>query len=89
MFHCFLYVFENKIAVAAAALVGEPPNCSHRNCIFENVVKPVVLATFFVDVDAAMGGEHRDWHLLSVRTPQSKALFGEFAKDHFQECLWG
>ena len=44
---------------------------------FENVDISQVFARFFVNAEAALGGEHRDWPLSSVRTPHSKALLGE------------
>ena len=47
---------ENKVAVAAAALVERPPHCSHSNFIFADVDISKVLATFCVDVDAALRG---------------------------------
>ena len=54
--HWFYNICKNKVAVAAAALMGGPSRCSHSNFIFANVVKPMILATFFVDVKAAR------WH---------------------------
>ena len=46
--------FEKKVGVAAARVVGGPPFSGHskKNA---NVVKPMVLATFFVDVETARG----------------------------------
>ena len=46
--HCFYNIYEQKVAVARAPWCGGPPFSSHSNFIFVNVVKPTVLATFFV-----------------------------------------
>ena len=43
--------------MAAAALCGLPSRCSHSITFFENIVKPMVLATFFVNVEAALWGK--------------------------------
>ena len=48
----FIRFSENKVAVAAAALVERPPHCSHSNFIFADVDISKVLATFFVDLEA-------------------------------------
>ena len=40
---------EKSDAVAAAALVGGPPHCSHSIPFFENVDISKVLATFFAN----------------------------------------
>ena len=48
----FYNIFENKTSVHAASVVEGPPFNSHSNMIFEIVVKPMVLATFCVGVEA-------------------------------------
>jgi len=50
--HWFYNICEKKVTVVAAALVERPSRCSHSNFIFANVVKPIVLTTFFVALEA-------------------------------------
>ena len=40
------WCFEKSVAVTAAALMRGPSRCTHRWFVCENVVKPLVLATF-------------------------------------------
>ena len=61
--------------MAAAALMGLPPHCSHSITLFVNVVKTNVLATFLVISEARSCGPYQ-----RARTPLVQALFGEFAK---------
>ena len=50
--HWFYIRFsENKVAVAAAALVGGPPHFSHSNFIVADVDISNVLATFFANAE--------------------------------------
>ena len=69
-------MFENKVAVAAAALTDRPSRCSHSNFIFANVVKPMVLATFSVDVTPELG-RVSGTSLTKRQNPIVQALFGQ------------
>ena len=62
-------LFENNVAVAAKRWVGLPPHCSYSNIIFENVVEPMVLATFFVDAGPGRPRRSSKQPLVSARTP--------------------
>ena len=71
----FYNIFEKNVAVAAAALMGGPPNCSHSITFFVNVNISKVLATFSVNAEAR-AGDRLSLALLSARTPKCKHCLG-------------
>ena len=70
--------------MAAAAWLGGPPFSCHSNFFFENVVKPLVLATFFANVEAERPRRSLKQPLVNVRTPTAAkaSLFGEFYRKY-------
>ena len=72
----FYSIFEKYVAVAAAALMGGPPNCSHSITFFVNVNISKVLATFFVNAEAMKLGVPFTSPLFR-QNPYKQSLFGE------------
>ena len=62
--------------MAAAALMGGPPNRSHSNTVFVKVNISKVLATFLMNSEAR-AAERLSLALLPARTPTVEDLFGE------------
>ena len=66
--------------MAAAALVGGPPHCSHSNIIFVNVDISKVLATFFANAKRGTQlGEDSGNEQYLHQNPYSQSLFGELS----------
>ena len=72
----FCAFYEKKVAVVRERWCGRPPFSSHSNFFFVNVVKPMVLATFF-EFWGARRVAFRDRPFNKRENPIVQALFGE------------
>lgn len=78
IFHGFYKFSKRNVAVAAAACIGGTTALQPQQHFAENVVKPMVLAKEFVNVDAARARRSPERPLLHVRTPTVRDMFGEY-----------
>ena len=87
IFHRFYKGWRKQNSVAAAPLVDRAPFSSHSNFFFVNVVKPMVLATFWM-ISEARNPEEPSTSLKAARTPIVQALFVELSQSD-QIGGWG